>query len=42
MFIAQPGFVALNLVLSISQKILNSVMEWGRYGMFGVRGFSVW
>ncbi len=25
-----------------SQIFLNSIKVWGRYGVFGVRGFSVW
>jgi hypothetical protein len=30
--------VALHLTFPMSQKLLNSIKEWGRYGVFGVKG----
>jgi hypothetical protein len=38
---AQRKFVALHLVLVMLEKLLDSVKEWGRYGVFFGRGFNV-
>jgi hypothetical protein len=35
-------FVALHLVLPTPQNLLNLIKEWGRYGVFDIRRFSVW
>jgi hypothetical protein len=35
-------FSTLHLTLPLSHKSFNLVKEWVGYGVFGVRGFSVW
>jgi hypothetical protein len=35
-------FVVLHLTLPTTQKLFNSGKEWGRYVVFGVKGFDVW
>ncbi len=35
-------FVILHLTLPTPPKLLNSRKEWGRYVVFGVKGFNVW
>ncbi len=39
---APRTFSTLHLTLPMSHKNFNSVKEWARYGVFGVRGFNVW
>jgi hypothetical protein len=38
---AERAFVTLHIALPLSKKLLNSISEWGRYGVFGEMGFSV-
>jgi len=38
---AKRTFVTLHLTFPMPQKLFNSIKEWGRYGVFIVRGFSV-
>jgi len=38
---AEKTFVALHLALPKSEKLLNSIKEWGRYGVFDEKGFKV-
>jgi hypothetical protein len=38
---AERTFVALHLALPKSEKLLNSIKEWGRYGVFDEKGFKV-
>ncbi len=40
-FEAQRKFLTLRLLLSTSQKFLNLILKWVRYGVFGVREFNV-
>jgi hypothetical protein len=40
-FEAQKSFVTLHLVFPMLPKFLNSIKEWGRHEVFGVRKFSV-
>ncbi len=39
---APRTFSILHLMFPMSQKSFNSVKEWAKYEVFGVRGFSVW
>jgi hypothetical protein len=38
---AKRTFVTLHLTFPMPQKLFNSITEWGRYGVFGVKGLSV-
>jgi len=38
---AERPFVAFHLTFPMPQKLFNSIKEWGRYGVFSVRGLSV-